>query len=345
MKINRNFKKLVLIVACLIFSSPLFAYRPPPNPFSNCQSFLREKMANSIRDFLKKNKNFPPSELKHDPDSGRISWETLQEQAIVEDAKVRPYWQKDCHYAIAPWAMKNYSLPESVLYPRGSFDDPLRECIYCAKHGFSSDAYSNPDSYVKYEDITPQLITDYFNEKCRKHGLNPENYKSITAGFAPDPDNIGYLPPIKRLLVYSADRYGVLPFIAIHLLVSALILVLFWKGLYPKMDFIALSGALASLWVGLQIFYLFIYRQIMIEGWGARYIRFPDPVLGYQQLSSLLLMPFFIWMLLNFKKNDRPVGPVIFMLFATAPTFIFINCLSSVIAFYAFWRFCSDSDN
>ncbi|MFZ5953358.1 MAG: hypothetical protein ACOYXC_21820 [Candidatus Rifleibacteriota bacterium] len=329
MKINQNFKIWILLVAGLVVSLPGFSYRPAPNPYSHCQAFLREKIINSIEALMMKKSQFPPPELRHDPETGKIPWEALQEQAMIEDIQKMPHWQKECQYAIAPWALKNYE-------QTGSLD----ECVYCVKHGFNKGEYSE----VGRNEITSESIREYFYEKCRKYGLEPAKYADIAAGFDPDTYNIGHFSAGIRGIIWAANNYGVFPFIAGHLLAILLIVLLCWKVFFPGMDYASVTSAMGALWVGLHGFYLVIFGQFLLDGWGSRYIRFPEAILGYLCISSLLLVLFFIFMLMVFKKNEKPVAPIIGMLFATVPTVLLVNGLSSIVALWAFWRLCSDSN-
>lgn len=288
---------------------------------------MSEKVLPALEN-LSDGKQFPPVEFRHDEKSGEIPWKVFVEQALIEDAEIRPYWQRQCKYAFAPWAMKAENGKK-----------PGYEDFYCSKHGFHSSQYSSWEQ----DNTTAKVVKDCFAKKCREHGIEPGAYERIMARFDPDPENIGHFGfTIKSFLQFYLS-FGPVPFLLLQFFAALAILLVAKRLFCPTMALSTAVTALAALWLGLHAVYLGIFEQIMLEGWGARYIRFPGPILGLLNLTSLALLPFFVYMLIQFKNARKSVAPLVALIFACVPTILIVNVISSFLAFWAFVMLCIDA--
>jgi len=60
-------------------------------------------------------------------------------------------------------------------------------------------------------------------------------------------------------------------------------------------------------------------------------------IFAIQELACFVLFIFFIVMVFKFRKYQRPVGPVVAMVFATMPGILFSNIVTGLIGLVSFW--------
>ncbi len=312
---NKNHVLCILVTILFFFSSNVtFAYRPSPSPFSRCQEFL-QRLVSFTDEETDISKKFPPDFLRYASETGIIDSEVFLEQAIRKTKHV-PYWQKDCQYAIAPWArFKDLN--------KGHPTD-----IYCVKHGFLESVY--PDRQNKK--LNAEQIRNFFLNKCRDYGIDEKTAIKQTQQFDPDPDNIGQMGILRKNFLKLYQQIGFVGFLLIHLALTLGIWIIF----LPLKDNNSLI-ATAGMWLGIESIYMVPFFSIFLDGWGSRYIRFPGEIIGVMTAAHLILILFSFVMIFVQKANKEPLSPTIILLFASFIGILGINIISTLLGFYIFF--------
>lgn len=290
------------------------ASRRSKTEYQRCQKIL-EEVTNHARTLKIGGSGFPPSELRADPSTGEIPLEALNEQALIS-VDHHKLIQPGCRYAFVPWALNGAVYEDSHIYS-----------IYCVKHGFIE---SDEDK------VTAESVRAYFIDKCQKHGIDHKLWQKTIDGFNPDPRNLGAMKPAERALASFTTAYGQVPVLLFQLLIAMAGAALFLKRSGDWQDNLwAGVTAGASLWAGLQTVYLAMVFSAAVDVLHIN--RNFGLIFGVQHLTNCLLFIFFIVMVFKFRKYQRPVGPVVAMVFATMPGILFCNILTGLIGICAFF--------
>lgn len=308
---------LTILLFCTVILLPVTAdaSRRAKTEYQRCQNILEE-----LTKYAEKLKNggssFPPPELRADPSTGEIPLEALIEQAVIKDIDYHKLVLPGCRYAVVPWALKGAVHQDSNVYD-----------IYCVKHGFIEDDESK---------VTAESVRAYFIDKCQKNGIDQKLWQKTIDGFNPDPYNIDKMNPIQRLLARFTVAYGQIPVLLFQLLIAIAGAVLFLKrsGNW-KTNFWAGVTAGAALWTGLQTIYLAVALSMGVQAMTSHGMF--RGIFAIQELLCFVLFIFFIVMVFKFRKYQRPVGPVVAMVFATMPGILFSNIFTGLIGLFSFW--------
>lgn len=308
---------LTVLLCCMVVLLPAMAEasRRGKTEYQRCQKIL-EEVANHARTLKIGGSGFPPAEMRADPSTGEIPLEALIEQALIKDADYHRLLQPGCRYAFVPWALNGAVYEDSHVYS-----------IYCLKHGFIE---SDEDR------VTAESVRAYFIDKCQKHGIDHKLWQKTIAAFNPDPRNLGAMNPAGRALAGFTIAYGQVPVLLFQFLVAMAGAVLFLKRSGDWQDNLwAGVTAGATLWAGLQTVHLAIVFSAAVDVFHID--RNFALIFGVQHLTNCLLFVFFIVMVFKFRNYQRPVGPVVAMVFATMPGILFSNILTGMIGLCAFF--------
>lgn len=322
MKLRKTVCLLTTVLFIFFLTPAAFALRRSQTPYERCQNFLEtvnkhlEKSASPVG-------SFPPAFLRFDPQTGAIPDEFFVEEALISDVKYLNLLQPDCHYALAPWAFPG---------PDGSRGRP--HDLYCVSHGFPDHLNRNNQDI----EVTPDSIRSYFISSCQKNGIDPQKWQTTLAAFNPDLLNVRRLDFIQREFINLANSAGPLPvlFFQALLALAGCLILLKRLGKWQGHLWVGIA-AWASLWTGLQMFYLLIFRTLTIEAMHMTTRSSAKMVLAGQEIMSILLLPFFIAMIFNFWKTRRPIAPIVGMILATLAGTVITNILTVLIGIWAFW--------
>ena len=291
------------------------ASRRGKTEYQRCQGILEE-----LTRYAEKLKNagsgFPPPEMRADPSIGEIPLEALMEQALIKDIEYHKLLLPGCRYAFVPWVLNGATHQNSHMYD-----------IYCVKHGFIED---------DEDKVTAESVRAYFIDKCQKHGIDHKLWQKTIDGFNPDPHNLDRMNPVQRAFAGFTIAYGQVPVLVFQLLVAMAGAALFLKRSGDwKSSFWAGVTAGATLWAGLQTVYLAVALSPGVQATMTQ--RMFRGIFAIQELACFVLFIFFIVMVFKFRKYQRPVGPVVAMVFATMPGILFSNIVTGLIGLVSFW--------
>lgn len=259
---------------------------------------------------------FPPADLRADSATGEIPLSALVEHALIKDVDYHKLVFPRCRYAIAPWALK------------AKGQNAGGSNIYCVTHGFMERQVVPSGE----ESVTDESLRAYFIDNCQKYGIDAKLWQKTIDAFDPDPMNLRGMNALQRALARFA-----LPVLLLQLLIAISGTILFLKRSSDwKKHFWAGVTAGATLWVGLQTFYLLVILSPVAES-GAAHRSFVL-IFGLQELFCFFLFIFFIIMVFKFYKYQRPVGPVVAMVFATLPGILFSNIITGLVGLISFWQ-------
>lgn len=322
MKTTPKMLAVSIFIILTLLSGNAEASRPVKTTYWRCQELLSE-LAEYTSKLKAADGVFPPLELRADPLTGEIPLEALVEQALIKDVEYHKLVYPGCRYAVAPWA-----LTESGRKNARGHD------IYCVKHGFIAEFCQSSAE----EGVTAESLRKYFTEKCEQQGIDPKVWQKTLDAFNPDPNNLGGMNPVQRAMAGFATKYGPLPVLIFQLLIAISGAMLFLKrsGNW-QVHFWAGVTAGASLWAGLQTVYLAAMLKLFEE---ARLVMVSRRSLGQifamQEVVCFFLFIYFIVMVFKFRKYQRPVGPVVAMVFATLPGIISNNIFTGLVGLLAF---------
>ncbi len=313
-----NRSKLFTVLLCfIVILLPLTAEasRRAKTEYRRCQEILEE--LTKYTDALKSGgSGFPPPELRADPSTGEIPLEALIEQALIKDIESHKLLLPGCRYAVVPWALAGAAHQDSHKYD-----------IYCVKHGFIED---------DEDKVTAESVRAYFIDKCQKSGIDEKLWQKTIDGFNPDPYSLDRMNPALRALGRFTIAYGQMPVLVMQMLIAMAGAVLFLKrsGNWQT-NFWAGVTAGAALWTGLQTIYLAVTLSMGVQAMMSHSMF--RGIFAIQELLCFVLFIFFIVMVFKFRKYQRPVGPVVAMVFATMPGILFSNIFTGLIGLFAFW--------
>lgn len=299
-----------------------YASRRVPNPYERCQKFLEKTIEHFGKSSLTPG-SFPPGYFRFDAQTGAIPDEFFVEEALISSVPHLNVLQPDCHYAIAPWA-----LPDA----KGSRGNP--HDIYCVCHGFLDHLNRNNQDIT----VTPDSIRSYFTASCQKGGVDPQKWQTTLAAFNPDILNISKLDFVQRGLINLANLVSPFTILIVQamLALAGCIFVLKRGGEWRAHLWVGITAG-AALWTGLQMFYLVVFRALVIEARLAHSSYALRVLLASQELMSFLLLPFLLFMIFRFRKIGRPIAPVVGLILAGMAGTIFTNVLTGLTGIWAFW--------